>query len=106
MEVIENTFESQCNLQVTHETAVLEGWLRGGRLHGPARRTEMKKFRTFRQQVGRRRFPSKVDPVTGDMGRSVQGRDSLGAMLAMAGGNYKSRLLPSSHSLSSAFHVG
>ena len=40
------------NVQVTRETTVLEGWLRGGRLHGPARRTEMKKFRTFRQQVG------------------------------------------------------
>ena len=39
------------NTQVTRETAVLEGWFRGGKLDGPARRTEMKKFRTFRQQV-------------------------------------------------------
>ena len=85
-------------VQVTRETTVLEGWLRGGRLHGPARRTEMKKFRTFRQQVRLQRFHSPVELVTGDLGGSIQIRDSLGALLAMVGGNVtnydKLRLCP------------
>ena len=85
--------------QVTRETAVLEGWFRGGKLDGPARRTEMKKFRTFRQQVKKSpwRFHLSTfvleDPteyLAGHLGRPVQSWDSLGAMLAMEGGEHLS----------------
>ena len=80
--------------QVTRETAVLEGWFRGGKLDGPARRTEMKKFRTFRQQVKKVLGDSTFvleDPteyLAGHLGRPVQSWDSLGAMLAMEGGKH------------------
>jgi len=36
---------------VTPDTSVLEGWCTQSRLNGPVRRIDMKKFRTFRQQV-------------------------------------------------------
>lgn len=38
-------------LQVTNNTTVLEGWFKQSCLHGLVRRSEMKKFRTFKQQV-------------------------------------------------------
>ena len=75
--------------QVTRETAVLEGWFRGGKLDGPARRTEMKKFRTFRQQV-KKVLEDPTEYLAGHLGRPVQSWDSLGAMLAMEGGKHLS----------------
>ena len=40
------------DIQVTQDTTVVECWFKQSCLHGLARRIVIKKFRTFKQQVG------------------------------------------------------
>ena len=74
---------------MTQDTTVMEGWFRNSCLHRLARKIEIKKFRTFRQQVGG--DYSILYPVTeilclGDLAGAVQKWGGLWEVLAVARG--------------------
>ena len=60
------------SLEVTENSTVIEGWFRHSCLHGLTRKIEIKKFRTFMQQVGGYHLIHYFMLLIGDLAGAIQ----------------------------------